>query len=206
MDHIIPNGPMLHRDAQNHLWPTELDVSCLSTLGHPRNLGKCFRLYRPTSTFGIVQSAIQAPEAALGDVDEPFLLMRRRTGHRRVIREMTLKAGSDSNSTSLTSNLFTRRAHTNKLGHLSLKTGENIKDAPASRSDQSSLPLPSFLRQYATHRTRQSSKLEAGVNCMTEEAGRQPGGLMCTPGQARRILAVLFGRSCSTMETLLLLF
>ncbi|KAJ5566047.1 hypothetical protein N7535_007685 [Penicillium sp. DV-2018c] len=44
------------------------------------------------------RSAIQAVEAALGDVDEDFLLMPRGTGNRRAIREMALQAASELRS------------------------------------------------------------------------------------------------------------
>lgn len=42
-------------------------------------------------------AAIQAVQAALGDVDEDFLLMPRRTGDRRAIREIGLQAVSETN-------------------------------------------------------------------------------------------------------------
>ncbi|KAL4816722.1 hypothetical protein BDW67DRAFT_184548 [Aspergillus spinulosporus] len=44
------------------------------------------------------RAAIQAAEAALGDIDQLILLMPRRTGNRRLLREMALQSAPEPNS------------------------------------------------------------------------------------------------------------
>ncbi|PKX89708.1 uncharacterized protein P174DRAFT_507368 [Aspergillus novofumigatus IBT 16806] len=74
---------------------------------HPRDVlrqvaesmdGQCNELSVTLPVCTSWRAAIQAAEAALGDVDEPFILMPPGTGNRRLLQEKALQSASESPS------------------------------------------------------------------------------------------------------------